>query len=368
MPSKKQIVYEHLKNAIIQDQYPDRRIPPERELAVELNVSQGTLRHALDRLESEGLIERIRSRGTFVRETAETTGGGRNFLCIMHSMREIENPFVYVQSAIEAEAKQNGYGIVPLDYDQVADMKPADFNRIFTGKDFSGILLCVDQSKITPEASWSESPLPTVSAYSHGNYVFPDNLGVIRVNSREAWRMAVAHLLERGHRRIGCLTSIKVDTLRGMSFAEYARLLAVNGADPSPDLICSTRYDKMEITRAVNRLLDMPRPPTALLCFSDFFAIYACDAVRRRGWNIPGDLAVIGNCGYPGAEFFEVPLTTVSYNYSECGVNAVRLLLRADEWHGRGGTAPRVSIPSTLIERASTALQRVVLQPIKTEV
>ena len=139
MPSKKQIVYEHLKNAIIQDQYPDRRIPPERELAVELNVSQGTLRHALDRLESEGLIERIRSRGTFVRETAETTGGGRNFLCIMHSMREIENPFVYVQSAIEAEAKQNGYGIVPLDYDQVADMKPADFNRIFTGKDFSGI-------------------------------------------------------------------------------------------------------------------------------------------------------------------------------------------------------------------------------------
>lgn len=367
MPSKKQIVYEHLKKAIASDQYPARRIPNERDLAVELKVSQGTLRQALNRLESEGLIERIRSRGTFVRETPPG-GGKRSFLCIMYNKQEVENPFVYVRPGMEIEARENGYGIVPLDYEQIAGMKPADFNRIFTAKDFSGILLCVDQGKITPDSPWRESPLPTVVAYSHGDYVFPDNLGVVKVNPREAWRMAAVHLLERGHRRIGCLSSVNVKTLRGMSFAEYARLLAVNGADPSPDLIVRSNYNKMEIIHAVNKLLDMPRPPTALLCFSDFFAIYAYEAIKRRGWSIPADLAVIGNCGYPGAEFFEVPLSTVSYNYNECGVNAVRLLLRADEWFGRGGAAPHILIPSTLIKRSSTALQRAELQPNQSEV
>ncbi len=367
MPSKKQIIYEYLKREISLDKYPDRRIPNERDLAEELKVSQGTLRHALKRLEDDGVLERIRSRGTFIRTPQASSGAGRNFLCIMQNIREIENPFIYVLPGMESEAKQNGYGIVPLEYEQVANMKPADFNRIFTDKDFSGILLGVHQGEIHRDAPWSESPLPTVVAYSHGNYVFPDNLGVIRVNDREAWRMAVAHLLERGHRRIACLSSSNWNTLRGMPFEEYAKLLEANGADPLPGLIFKTNYNKQEIIHAVNKMLDIPRAPTALLCFSDFFAMYALEALKQRGWQVPEDMAVIGTCGYPGSEFFEVPLSTVSYNYRECGVNAVRLLLRADEWAGRPGKAPCISIPSVLIERASTAMQRVLFHPDRSE-
>ncbi len=353
MPSKKEIVYEYLKKAIAFNEYPDGRIPNERDLAVQLEVSQGTLRQALDRLEKEGLIERIRSQGTFVKGITEN-GGKRTFLCIMYSMQEVENPFVYVRTGMELEAKQHGYDIVTLDFGQVADMKPAKFNQLFQAKDFAGILLCIDSCLIHPDSPWSESPLPVVVAYSHSNQVLPDKLGVISINGKEAWRMAVQHLLDRGHRRIGCLTRT---TLRGMSFAEYARMLKVNGADPSPELIVYANYDKLEITRAVDKLLDLREPPTALICFSDFFAIYASDAVKRRHRDIPGDLAIIGNCGYPGAEFFEVPLSTVSYNYNECGVNAVRLLLEANKWFGKAQPAPRISVPSVLLERASTALQ-----------
>jgi GntR family transcriptional regulator len=45
------------------------RIPTVDDLAAECGVARATIRQALDQLEAEGLIERFRARGTFVRAT-----------------------------------------------------------------------------------------------------------------------------------------------------------------------------------------------------------------------------------------------------------------------------------------------------------
>nr|WP_174836817.1 MULTISPECIES: GntR family transcriptional regulator [unclassified Ruegeria] len=45
------------------------RLPPERELAAELNVSVGTLRKSLAELEKKGMLERIQGSGNYIRET-----------------------------------------------------------------------------------------------------------------------------------------------------------------------------------------------------------------------------------------------------------------------------------------------------------
>ncbi len=46
---------------------PGERIPTVDELAAEFGVARATIRQALDQLEDEGLIERFRAKGTFVR-------------------------------------------------------------------------------------------------------------------------------------------------------------------------------------------------------------------------------------------------------------------------------------------------------------
>ena len=45
------------------------RLPPERDMATELNVSVGTLRKSLAELEKKGMLERIQGSGNYVRET-----------------------------------------------------------------------------------------------------------------------------------------------------------------------------------------------------------------------------------------------------------------------------------------------------------
>lgn len=50
------------------------RLPPERDMAVDLGTSVGTLRKALSDLEGRGLVDRVQGSGNYIRSKAEATG------------------------------------------------------------------------------------------------------------------------------------------------------------------------------------------------------------------------------------------------------------------------------------------------------
>jgi len=65
--SSKQILIDQLSRLISSGRFPEQsKLPPERELAIELNVTRAILRKALGVMEAEGKIWRHVGRGTFV--------------------------------------------------------------------------------------------------------------------------------------------------------------------------------------------------------------------------------------------------------------------------------------------------------------
>ena len=67
-PSLTDQVKTHVKDMIVNGEFPGGRIPPETELAEALGVSRTTVRDALSRLEMEGTISRKQGAGTFVND------------------------------------------------------------------------------------------------------------------------------------------------------------------------------------------------------------------------------------------------------------------------------------------------------------
>ena len=67
-PSLTEQVKTHLKQRIVNAEFDGGRIPPEMELARELKVSRNTIRDALSRLETEGVVLRRQGAGTFVNQ------------------------------------------------------------------------------------------------------------------------------------------------------------------------------------------------------------------------------------------------------------------------------------------------------------
>jgi DNA-binding LacI/PurR family transcriptional regulator len=99
-------------------------------------------------------------------------------------------------------------------------------------------------------------------------------------------------------------------------------------------------------------LLTRDPRPTALLCLSDELALGAIRAASDLGLRVPHDVSVVGFDDTPAAQWADPPLTTIRQDLVEKGRVAAELALNLLD--GARPPAP-ITLPATLIERASTA-------------
>jgi DNA-binding LacI/PurR family transcriptional regulator len=126
-------------------------------------------------------------------------------------------------------------------------------------------------------------------------------------DDRAAMHLAVAHLAELGHDRIGLAVGPDRYTPVLRKMAGYRDALAAAG-DHEP-LIEHGPFTIEGGRAATLHLLDAG--VTAVVCASDLMALGAIDAARSRGLRVPEDLSVVGYDDSPTMAFTAPPLTTV---------------------------------------------------------
>jgi LacI family transcriptional regulator/LacI family repressor for deo operon, udp, cdd, tsx, nupC, and nupG len=191
-------------------------------------------------------------------------------------------------------------------------------------------------------------------------------LSGVSIDNVAGGRLATAHLLERGHRRIAFVGDAPTSPLGYTSsdprFRGYEKALADAGIPVDDALVwrapgasldpASGRgpHSRVDAREAVAALLGSPDPPTALFAASDMQAIGALEAAARLGVEVPGKLAVVG---FDDIEIADVAgLTTVRQPLEESGAEGMRLLLEE-----LASEAPRrVDVPLAveLIERRTS--------------
>ena len=163
---------------------------------------------------------------------------------------------------------------------------------------------------------------------------------------------ATAHLLDLGHRRVGCITGLPNSNLNEDRILGYRRALAERDIPFDPALLHTGDYTAAAGVRESLELLRMPEPPTAIFAFNDLMAMGVTRAVQERGLRIPDDVAVIGFDGLAITEHCSPPLSTVEQPVAEMSVAAIAMLL--DRIKGGASPARVQTFVAKLVTRTST--------------
>ena len=175
-------------------------------------------------------------------------------------------------------------------------------------------------------------------------------------------RIAMKHLLERGHRRIGVIRSAR----EGLSFQEerlggYRRALGEAGVSYDPALVVSGEtgkhagFSEEAGAEAMRQLLAATPPVTAVFSLSDVQAMGAWAALREAGKEVPGDVALVGYDDVKTSSV--VGLTSVAQNMHAVGERAVeRLLERLRGEHIEDPSLEKIT-PQLKVRRSSGAAE-----------
>lgn len=172
----------------------------------------------------------------------------------------------------------------------------------------------------------------------------------LSVDDVEATRMAVDHLIDLGHVRIGAVMGPLryITTKRKITGYELAtRSLAQT---PGTEFVVNSVFSVEGGDAAMQVLLD--REVTAVVCGSDLMALGAVRAVRGRALRCPQDVSVIGYDDSPLLTFTDPPLTTVRQDVASMSRQAVEALM--DEMSGVSGPRHELLFAAQLVVRAST--------------
>jgi LacI family transcriptional regulator, galactose operon repressor len=177
---------------------------------------------------------------------------------------------------------------------------------------------------------------------------------VVAADNRAGGRLAAAHLLALGHRRLACLAgpaSHRHAQARLQGFRDALR--EVGGAS---GLVAHGDFDFASGAAIAARWCALPAAerPTGIVCGNDAMAVGALAAVARAGLRVPRDLSVTGFDDLPLAPFTVPPLTTVAQPVAELAEAAVERLLTRIE---RPAVAPpprHTVFPVRLVVRGST--------------
>jgi len=337
---------------------PGDRLPSERDLAVSFDVAYLTVRQALHQLSKEGFVERHHGRGTFVvdrraqpRKVVDAAPPPIFLLGLGPQMDARRDPVNWEVHLFRYQGIVEGGFQFGLPIEVMGEWNGRlDDNVLKKLEAGTGVILGGDQVSDSDIEILIERKIRVVVINRHRGLLCSE----VQVDTKQGTILAVEHLLQLGHRRIGIIAGDQRKPLMQLRVEGYKEALGHYGVPFDENLmVTDVRGSAEDGAIATEKLLRAADPPTAIFTGSDQRAIGALARARELGWNVPERLSIVGFDDLQEASELDPPLTTVHNPLHQSGYDAVRLI---DEHYRDPGLGVQlVRLPMSLAIRQTTS-------------
>lgn len=338
--------------------------PSVKDVAAHAGVSIGTVSNVLNRPETVRPDTRLKVEAAiallgFVRnDSARQLRAGVSRM-LAYLALDTSNPFFTdVAHGIEQVAREAGLGLFLCNSDQNATRED-EYLEQFLEQRVRGVCITAVDYASSKLHVLQQAGIPVVFV----DRVDPRPAGEtpewcsVGVNDVAGGELAMTHLIEQGHQRLGFVggpfTIPQVtDRLAGARLA-----LAAAGGDETALVVLETAaLNVSQGKRAGERLLGLSkkRRPTAVLCANDLLALGLLQQMMQGGVRVPEDLAIVGYDDIEFAAAAAVPLTSVGQPRLELGRAAAELVLAESE-HDPEHQHQHVQFEPSLVARGSSS-------------
>lgn len=328
-------------------------LPPETDLATTYDVSRKTLRKAMERLVDQGIIHRIKRKGTFPTASRRTNALFRKQTARIGAVLysgdfAADGVYAQVQAGAYRTALARGAQVLLAGGGSPREVSDTCF-RLMDDRGIDGLLLIglTDQQLIVDLAKWSK-PICLIDHFSEAPQV--DSM---RVDSQAGSQLAVEHLFRLGHRRIGYLDNADPGINRAR-IEGYRTALRRWKLEQREEWELSAHADDAETI--IGQLTALPETsrPTAILACSDDHAAALVAALEQFGLGVPEDISVVGTGGIQRhASTPAIDLTSVRFDWTHLGEIAIDALM--DRLDGEARHGQELMVPPSLAVGTSTA-------------
>ena len=341
------------------DKVVTRRKPTQGDVARLADVSQATVSYVLSGTTSvtvpaetrKRIMDAARELG-YVPNSVARSLRTRKTMTIAGIIPDITNPYYpWFERGIQDASETSGYDLITVNTDgdyakELNALRLAHEGRV------DGLIIALFHLQLEDLEPLVSDGIGIVILGPSMPRFHAMGIDTAGVDNEAAARMAVDHLLQKGHRRIAMIAGVAGTPPRERRVTGYREALAAHHVSTEEQLIRAGEFSEEGGYQGTMELLRLSPRPTAIFAANDLMAIGAMQALRESGASVPDDMAIVGFDDIPAAALVHPGLTTIDQTPHILGITCASLLLDRLSGH-RTGPGTHTEMPFRLVVRES---------------
>ncbi|NMM55521.1 LacI family DNA-binding transcriptional regulator [Paenibacillus aquistagni] len=238
---------------------------------------------------------------------------------------DIENIFFSsFAKRLEANCRQHGYALIITNTDDkyAEDLEMID---LLLARDVDGLFLIVSTESYHYVEPMMERLSKLSIPYVMVDRVYPEfDCNKVFFNHETGAYLAVRHLIEHGHQRIGCIANKLSSQSRDYRLDGYMKAMQEYGCEIRDEYIVEGDYRIHSGYHAAEQLL--ATDISAFFVCNDMMTLGVFRKLYEGGYSIPGDYSIVSYDNTIAPFLSDIKLTSIEQNITELGNTAFEVL------------------------------------------